>query len=555
MDAAVTAGARPADTGSTAVDTASGPPPTLAFDPNILGSFARSIAETVAGESRIAKVLYLAVTTRLLDRPVPIAVKGPSSAGKNYLVRQVLSYFPPAAYHELTGMSERALVYDDTPLAHRFLVVYEAAGVASEMASYLVRSLVSEGRVSYLTVEKTKDGLRGRTIVRQGPTGLIVTTTALRLHPENETRMLSLTVTDTPAQTRAVMLAQAGMRPVGPGREPWKELQEWLAAGTADVDVPFAITLARAIPAVTVRLRRDFPAILSLVRAHALLHRATRSVDAQGRIVATLRDYAVVRELVADLISESAEQSVPDSTRDTVRAVADLIAKGKAEPDIPAVARALGLDQGSTTWRRVQVAIGRRLLLNLEERPRRPARLALGEPLPEDESILPTAETLERLVARTHTPSETPLGTAFRVFGDDLAKPSLRDCVLVPGNTEGADGADGADYADIQSPGADAPAASDAVPVVVPSDQQANPQSSDETTNETRRRRFGMGLSEPLGGVPPIRAADVMAPLAQGSNAHRARFQQATARDGVTHMARPSPVKQRGLFDEPEVAS
>ena len=34
-------------------------------------------------------------------------------------------------------------------------------------------------------------------IEREGPTGLIVTTTALRLHPENETRMLSLTVTDT----------------------------------------------------------------------------------------------------------------------------------------------------------------------------------------------------------------------------------------------------------------------------------------------------------------------------------------------------------------------
>ena len=48
-----------------------------------------------------------------------------------------------------------------------------------------------------------------RLIEREGPTGLIVTTTSLRLHPENETRMLSLTITDTRDQTAAVFRALA----------------------------------------------------------------------------------------------------------------------------------------------------------------------------------------------------------------------------------------------------------------------------------------------------------------------------------------------------------
>jgi hypothetical protein len=57
------------------------------------------------------------------------------------------------------------------------------------------------------------------------------------------------------------------------------------------------------VPPVAVRLRRDFRLLLSLIEAHALLHRERRDRDEQGRIVATRDDYATVRELVADLFA------------------------------------------------------------------------------------------------------------------------------------------------------------------------------------------------------------------------------------------------------------
>ena len=77
-------------------------------------------------------------------------------------------------------MSDRALAYSNEPLQHRHIVIYEAAGMASDFATYLIRSLLSEGCIRYDTVEKTKDGLTARPIEREGPTGLIVTTTSLR---------------------------------------------------------------------------------------------------------------------------------------------------------------------------------------------------------------------------------------------------------------------------------------------------------------------------------------------------------------------------------------
>lgn len=142
----------------------------------------------LVGEEQAAKLVFLAVMSRLLKHPVSLALKGPSSAGKSFTTETVLRFAPSSAFYALTAMSERALAYSEEPLQHRMLVLYEAPGMAAEFVSYLVRSLLSEGRVRYEVVEKTSDGLRPRLIERDGPTGLLVITTALRLHPEVETR-------------------------------------------------------------------------------------------------------------------------------------------------------------------------------------------------------------------------------------------------------------------------------------------------------------------------------------------------------------------------------
>ena len=131
-----------------------------------------------------------------------------------------------------------------------------------------MRSLLSEGRIRYVTVEKTAAGLRPRTIELEGPTGLLVTTTAIHLHPENETRTMSVTVTDTQEQTRAVLRAIATSPHGDPTvAETWRTLTR-LAGAEHRVAIPFAPQLAEQVPPVAVRLRRDFGALLSLIEAH-----------------------------------------------------------------------------------------------------------------------------------------------------------------------------------------------------------------------------------------------------------------------------------------------
>lgn len=372
------------------------PVPALAYERNILELFAGDLGRCgMVGELRIAKLLYLAVTSRHLDRPVSMAVKGPSSGGKSFTVEQVLRFFPASAYYERTAMSEKVLAYTEVDLRHRFIVIYEAAGMG-EFSSYLIRSLLSEGRIDYEVVERKKEQFGTRRIVKEGPTGLLVTTTKAGLHPENETRLLSVTVTDTREQTRAVYQALAGESErtvVPPDLMQWHALQEWIATADREVVIPFAKQLAALTFDGAIRLRRDFSTLFSLIRAHAILHQATRKRDENGRIVATLDDYAAVHELLADLMAEGVEAAVPPSVRETVNAVATLLVDSPAGVTVVEVARYLGLDK-SSAWRRVQVATKAGYLVDNESRKGRRKRLCLGDRMPEDLEVLPTVERL-----------------------------------------------------------------------------------------------------------------------------------------------------------------
>ena len=420
----------------------------------------------VAGESRVAKLLYLAVTSRLLTRPVSVAVKGPSSGGKSYLTESVLRFFPEDAYHALTAMSERTLAYSEEPIKHRFLVVYEAAGMSGEFATYLVRSLLSEGRVCYETVEKTPQGLKARLIEREGPTGLIVTTTAVGLHPENETLLLSLTVTDTQEQTRDVLATIAREKAEGVDLQPWHALQEWLGSPAAcrRVTIPYAEALAGLVPPVAVRLRRDFGAVLNLIRTHAILHGANRERDGEDRIIATLEDYETVRDLVEDLVSDGIDATVPATVREAVAAVVRLREDSEGEPvSLASVAGELDLDRSAASWR-VRRAVDAGYLKNLEDKRGKPARLVPGDPLPEDLRILPATEALHRCTtgATQQRNGAGELGTMNTPFSPDRCSVAGENRGIEPpgphnaGAREGEQGGGGAypseDSATVQHP-------------------------------------------------------------------------------------------------------
>jgi hypothetical protein len=385
--------------------TTTGRVPALALEPDILGLFRADLRRAgVAGEETLAQLEYLALTSRILpwgrpsERPVSVIAKGSTSTGKSHATKTTLRFFPETAYLDFASMSKRFLFYSPKSLAHRFIYISEWASIREdgELVAAL-RVLLSEGHLVRGTVEA--DGKHtARLIDKEGPTGLLVTTTEAAVDTEMETRCLSVVTDDSREQTRRVYRVLADLedetaRPVDFGA--WLDLQRWIESkGETTAAVPFVLPLADLMPDGAPRLRRDFVTLLCLVRAHAILHQAQRETDAQGRIVATVEgDYAPVRALVSDLIAEGVDASVTEAMRATVSAVRDLLDEGVESVSLKALQDRLEIGR-SATYDRVRRALLKGFLVNGAGTHERGMRLLLGAPLPSGADFLPRPETV-----------------------------------------------------------------------------------------------------------------------------------------------------------------
>lgn len=368
----------------------------LAGLPRILDRVADDLRRGgLAARGDEAKLLYLVMTSRVLGRPVSVVIKGQSSVGKSFLVERVLRLFPESAYIRRTAMSDKAIIYSDEPLSHRVLVIYEMAGMPAGQGEYILRSLISEGHIDYEVAIVDEHGERGtQHIIREGPIALVLTTTRSRVHRENETRLISIELDDSPEVTGKIMMA-AVTDSESIDTDEWQTLQLWIDEADHSVVIPYIQLLVSRIPPVSPRLQRDVPTLQSLIETHAILHQQSRERDASGRIVATLDDFAVVRHLYGPLLAEGAQVSVDSIVRETVRTVVKLWQdKGETPVSNRELAVELGVTEG-TASRRVFRAQLEGFVRNLEERGAAfESRLVPGVNLPEDLELLLTVDAL-----------------------------------------------------------------------------------------------------------------------------------------------------------------
>jgi hypothetical protein len=221
-----------------------------------------------------------------------------------------------------------------------------------------------------------------------------------------------LATDDSREQTARVLLELADETNGDGDLARWRNLQRWLAGAEHRVTIPYFRQLAQRVAPVAVRLRRDFGSLLALIRAHAILHQVGRARDADGRIIATLDDYAVVRDLVAATIAEGVGTTVSAVVRETVLAVGALTLFSPPDSDaylhtppegvlVRNIADKLRLDQ-STVSRRLRIAADGGYLRNLEDKRGKPGRWVIGDPLPETVDLLPDPAHIA-----THTPAHS----------------------------------------------------------------------------------------------------------------------------------------------------
>lgn len=273
-------------------------------DPNLIATIRRHIAANgVVGEEDNALLVYLCYTSRLLDNPAAIVVRGMSSLGKSHLLNRVASLFPDSTKIDAMGMTDASLF--NTPedfFRHKILISGErkhSQGPAAADSTAILRQLLSEKKITRLVCGRNQET---QEVVRHGPIAYAESTTASSIFAEDLNRMLQLFLDPSAEQTRRVMLKTASRYDQAQPQEDLTaiiarhhDFQESLEC--ISVHVPFATDLAAKMPAHKPEARRVFPHILTIIEAVTLLHQLQRE-PMEGCLWATLEDYSLARQLL-----------------------------------------------------------------------------------------------------------------------------------------------------------------------------------------------------------------------------------------------------------------
>lgn len=382
----------------------------IATAPDILAKLGEEFTATgYAGDVSRPVLTFMVCYTHFDTRPASLCFKGGSSAGKSAALEWPMRYVPKSAYFYRSGFSPEALVYSAEDFRHRHIVIGELAGIGGQHGNKWLRMLLSE---NVIEKEVTNFGAMadgGTSVFRkEGPTGVIFTTTEAKLHPEDETRIISVWIDGGAEANRAVLLAQA--QELGqdnrrePVIEPWHALHDWVEAGPKCVTIPFAEDLAEMVDPTEDRIKRDFPQVLSLVRAHARLHQANRQINGDGQIVAEQQDYAAVWRLLGDAMEMAAGAMVETQVERVVKMVTS-VANSRPEfrDGVPlyVIAEKFAGDVSkgkgwASKW--INRTLAKGYLFN-DSRSGHPMKLLPGDPLPGARRILPTPEELAQFIA------------------------------------------------------------------------------------------------------------------------------------------------------------
>lgn len=249
-----------------------------------------------------------------------LAIKnsGPYGAGKSHPMFACLKLYPKSAYHLITSGSAKSLYHVQGGLKHKALILTEALALQGENSgdnelAYSIRSLVSEGSLSYQYTGYDEDGNK-RTIIRKmdGPTSLITTTIKGRLEAQLEDRLITIHPNTSSKQTQDILNKTAEIASGSVDQVDEKTINAWKlfydSLEFVEVVIPFAGGIAEFINAsgkLPIAARRAFKRVLSVVKTISTIHQKQRRKDDMGRVIAEMQDYAIAFQLINDSFMES----------------------------------------------------------------------------------------------------------------------------------------------------------------------------------------------------------------------------------------------------------
>jgi hypothetical protein len=314
----------------------------LLASPGILDHYVEDVAK-IRGVVRDRDALRLQTLVALGAQLAPLPNGKPAGAnliltaeagrGKNYVCDSVASMLPEDFYMAFESASAKSLYYraesDPGILTHRWIYPNEAE--ATDQLVELFRPLLSGGRASHLTVNKTGEGRNAaQELTIEGPASITIPTVRNKLDAQLQTRMLVAELPD--YEGRVAEHSRAVSRQLLPDNareDHTPKIRAWQAALTS-------LTATRRVVFLLDRDEFCFDSdevshgarlwtnLLGLMLAHAWLEQRNREVlyldSGERAVVVTPEDY----EAAYSVFKATCERSVVNLS-DTHRAILDAV--------------------------------------------------------------------------------------------------------------------------------------------------------------------------------------------------------------------------------------
>jgi DNA primase len=278
----------------------------------------------VVGERKNIAMYCCAIDSRLIpddfQSPNVLAVKnaGHYGSGKSYSLSTCVLIYPENAYYMITNGSAKSLYYLEGGLKHKALIVtegfqFQENNAADSELVYVIRSLISEGRIRYCVPEKDKDGIL-KTVEKKldGPTSFITTTIMDKLEDQMDDRLFSIHPDEGIQQTKDITTMTASQKSGNHPRLDMKTIDTWKhyhnLLKPVEVVIPFILKVADFMNENTIvplSTRRAFKRVLIVIQSVTCAYQYQRKRNDEGKLIAEMGDYYMALQIVEESFREN----------------------------------------------------------------------------------------------------------------------------------------------------------------------------------------------------------------------------------------------------------
>ena len=255
-------------------------------------------AFNIVGEKNNKKILFLSCISKDLpsDLHVSSIVISRSSAGKSYLVKNILSIFQKDVMFFTTiteSHQNRTFNYLDGKII--FKEQLETKDDKGRLTMESIKFLISEGEIKTALTEKIDGQWTPKVLENFGKPVFITTSTNPNIDTETINRLFVLSINETEQQTKQIVSNILEKHSNPKFDDSWKKkklelielvkVYEELAKQTTNIMIPFLPKIFHLIPTSNHEIRRDIERIINICKLVAFSHSANRIRirDEQGK--------------------------------------------------------------------------------------------------------------------------------------------------------------------------------------------------------------------------------------------------------------------------------